>query len=766
MAGRFLMWVLTSFVGALLFSTFLGLRGALILAVILLVAFVPFLFIKFSLRLTVIACLLAGILGVGLFASAEIPALKIQRLLVNQVCSVSGTVVDAGKNSSETLASYKIRLESINGNEVRSFYPFYAYLYAYDPFIELGSSISGTVSFFESPIDFGRGREEMVVISGFSDANHLTVVSPEHFNWRKSFAQFQSSVQNRISHGAEATQGFLKSVCFGDKSEMDPNLKVSLRRIGLSHVTAVSGLHLTYALLFFNALCIFLKIPYRVRYLMGIFVALFFTALVGFPASCVRACVMWIFVAIGMAFDLIADGLTSLSVAALLITVIQPFAVRDIGFLLSVLATIGMITLRAPIETFLFPKILRERSPRLNGVYRKFTGIIAASVGVAITTLPITISVFGYVSLIAPLANAVLIMPIQAFFILGLLMVMVDFIPYVGILLGWLCDILYLVIDVISKFLAQLPFAGVSSLDYSGVLILVVFLGMLGVSLYHFFHDKRRSFMALLLVFLCFCGTYSAIRNARKPEEYVEITFVDVGQGDCTVISKGNRAVIIDYGGSSSKRYNLIEYLRKRDIYSVELLAFTHLHNDHTNGISTLINAAYVDRVIYPELNADSQEIYAMITTQNSYTISDNSPITVLDDVVITPIAGAVFDSNLEKENERCVCYRVEFGTTSVFITGDIEAKAEMALLPYMEDCTLLKVAHHGSDSSSIYPTLKKLSPEIAVISAGENPYGLPEESVIERLETISTEVYNTQTDGTVLFRTDGTFLERIIYDN
>ena len=179
-----------------------------------------------------------------------------------------------------------------------------------------------------------------------------------------------------------------------------------------------------------------------------------------------------------------------------------------------------------------------------------------------------------------------------------------------------------------------------------------------------------------------------------------------------------------------------------------------------------MINAAYVDRVIYPELKADSQEIYAMITTQNSYHVSDNSPITVLDDVVITPVVDAVFDSNLEKENERCVCYRVEYGAASVFVTGDIEAKAEMALLPYMEDCTLLKVAHHGSDSSSIYPTLKKLSPEIAVISVGENSYGLPDESVIERLETISTEVYNTQTDGTVLFRTDGTFMERIIYDN
>ena len=113
MSGRFLMWLLTSFVGTLLLSTYLGLKGAVILVAVLLFALILVLFFHVPLKSTVIACLISSILGVGLFASAEIPAARIEASLLNQECAVSGTVVAEGKNSAKTLDRYKVRLHTV-----------------------------------------------------------------------------------------------------------------------------------------------------------------------------------------------------------------------------------------------------------------------------------------------------------------------------------------------------------------------------------------------------------------------------------------------------------------------------------------------------------------------------------------------------------------------------------------------------------------------------------------------------------------------------
>ena len=763
MAKRFLMWLLATFVVTLFLCTFLSLKTALILAMICIIVLIPVAFLKFSLKPTVIGCLISAIASVALFVGTALPILRAETALLDQECSIEGMVIELGRNAAKNLDRYQIRLTEVNEEPVSQILPFHIYLYTdskedYPP----GSTVQGTVTFFDRSVTYGAGREDFVFASAYQEADTLLFLSPSLSNWRLKLHQFRTTVQNRIAYGTEKTQGLLRSICLGDKTELDPSLAVSLRRDGLSHVTAVSGLHLSFTVMLFNFLFLLLGIPYRIRYLLGILVAMFFTALVGFPLSCIRACVMLIIFSLGMALNLFADGLTSLSVAAFLIVLVQPLAVRDVGFLLSVLATGGIITLRAPIENFLFPKKIKERSPRINKVYRSITGILSCSVAVAITTLPVTLTVFGSVSLIAPLANAVLIFPLQLLFMLGIFMVLLGFIPGIGAAIGFACDLLYEGINGVAEFFGRLPFASVSSIDYSGVIMLVLFLGIIGIGLYHFLRYKRRSFVILMTAFLCYCGLYSGFYALSHSAEPVEIAFVNVGQGDCTVVSKGGRAVILDYGGSSEERYNLIEYLKKRNIYTVELLAFTHLHDDHTNGLSTLFGNVYVDQILYPDLEYDSPEILAMMAEQPSSIITDNTPLTVLDNVTLIPIADAALDPALNKENERCVCYRVEYGKTSLLVTGDIEAKAEMKILPSMEDCTLLKVAHHGSATSSMYPFLKAVSPEIAVISAGENTYGLPDEAVLDRLATICPEVYNTQIHGTVLFQTDGTVLERI----
>ncbi len=766
-SGRYLMWVLGTFTVTLFLCTHIGLEVAVYFAIFCVIAILPIAITRFSLKATVISCLISAVLSVGLFVFSTIPVHRQENQLINQEVEVEGTVMDIGSNSAKTLERYQIKLSSVNGEALAKRKRFNIYLYTESgKDIMTGSTIRCPVSFFDSAIDYGFGREDLVYVAGYQSRGEIAVVEPSTSDWRQKVDDFRITVQNRISYGSEKTQGLLRSVCFGDKSDLDSSLSVSLRRDGLSHVTAVSGLHLTFAVALFGFFFVLMGIPYRVRSLLNIFVALFFTVLVGFPLSCIRACVMLSLYSIGMAINEQADGLTSLSVAAFLIVLVQPMAVRDVGFLLSVLATFGILTIRLPIENFMFPKKLKDRAPIINSVYRKFTGIIACSLAAAISTLPISLFVFESVSLIAPIANVVLILPFQLLFELGIFMVLLGSIPGVGTVLGFLCDILCAGIEAVAQFLGKIPFASVSSVNYIGILLIVLFLGILGISLYHFLRYRRRSFIALFLMFLCFCGLYMEIYQSVHSEQPLQIAFVNVGQGDCTVLSKDGKAVILDYGGTSSERYNLINYLKKMNVSTVELLAFTHLHNDHTNGLSVLLQNVYVDRILYPELNYDSPQVFALMMEEDAKSLREEEPLIVLDNVTLYPIMDAVNDPELETNNERCVCYRVEYGSTSVLVTGDIEARAEMKILSSMEDCTLLKVAHHGSKTSSMYPFLKTVSPEIAVISVGENSYGLPDESVISRLETICPMVYNTSIDGTVVFQTDGAILERVYYDD
>lgn len=759
--NRYLMWTLSVFVMNLLLCSLLPSKVVLFLMLLGAFALLFVLFIRFSFKKLVISCLLAFILSSCYFGWTSDRLERVQEDLLGKDVTVSGEITQLGRNSAGNLLCYKVKLDSVQGSQLKAPGAVYINLYcdpeqAYLP----GTKVDGRVTFFDSEVEFGSGREDRILLNSFSDLEELHFAPSGSRSFSKWVYEFRSGIIEKISFGKEKTRSLLRSVCFGDKEALDPALRVSLRRIGLSHVTAVSGLHLSFTILLFNFILMSAGLHYRIRYLLDIFIAVAFTVIVGFPLSCVRACIMIILMCLGMVLNLLEDGLTSLSVAAFLIVLHNPFAIRDVGFLLSVFATAGIIIAKLPIENFLFPKKL-GKDHRVNWAYRKITGTFACSVAATLGTLPIIILVFRTVSLVGPFANVLLIYPLQGCFMAGILMVLLGWIPGVGVLLGWICDALYVLIDLISKLLGRLSFASVSTIDWHGIVLLVLFLTVIGVGLYDYIAKKKRTTVLLTSFFLCFCLLFHWSYVKTHPVEGVEIAFIDVGQGDCTVISKGTSAVILDYGGSAQKRYQLIDYLQERNIYSVELLGFTHLHSDHTNGLGTLLKNVYVDEIIYSDLPADNPALIPMISSQRHTVIETNLQRTVLGNVRISAFCS--FDEEAAVSgNENGICYRISYGNTSVLVTGDLSGEGELKLADRIGDVTVLKVSHHGSDTSSIYPFIKKVSPEISVISVGENSFGLPDDSVIERLKTISAEVLLTKEDGTVCFKTDGKIIERV----
>ncbi len=761
MAKRFLMWVLCSAFVSILILSFIPVSYYLIILALLSLALIIFLIIKCPLKITILSCLIAAICSTGVFYLSNKNAESLWNPLLDQTVTIQGKIADVGSNSAQNLSRYKVRVDRIEEKKVPFYSPFYVYVYCDNSFYHPGDRLSGPIQFFETPIEYGYGKEERVFIAGYQAGEALEIKSVEGFDLYSTIYSFRNSIQSKISFGSKDTKGLLKAVCFGDKSEIESNLYYSLKRTGLSHVMAVSGLHLSFAVAFFGFLFLLFGIDYRIRYIIGIFIALFFTFAVGFPASCTRACVMLVIFSIGMALNWFSDSLTSLSLAMFIILLVNPFSVRDIGFLLSISATAGIITLQSPIENFLFPKKL-GKDHRVIEVYRKFTGVISCSLAAMIATLPITILVFGSVSVVAPIVNALLIFPFELLFMLGILMIVFGWIPFVGVAIGTCCDVLYWVIKKVATFFGEFEFASIGFLDSRVILFCILFAFVLDVSLYFFLRYQKRTFILLFSLFLCFAFLFNGLYSVFHLNEDLKIAFVDVGQGDCTILSKGGRAVVIDYGGSSDKRYNLISYLKEHNITTVDQLMFTHLHNDHTNGVFTLAKNSHIENLLYPPFESDSKSLTIMFDELGGQEINGDGKITVLDDVEVEIYAEAALTETSEDENERCICYKVRYGSTSLLITGDLDGNGEMNLLQYDPNCTILKVGHHGSESSTLYPFLKEAAPEICIISVGENSYGLPDPTLLNRLKTVCNNVLQTKDEGTISFVTDGKILERV----
>ncbi len=680
-----------------------------------------------------------------------------QSELTDQIIHVTGEVSAVTTNGAGDLCCYRIALRKL-GEEPCAFRRYGVYVYSRNSDLHIGDLIDLDITFFDTPIEYGLGKEDRILCSGYSE--ELTGTPLEGFSWRKTLDHIRTGINAQLKWGRADTVGLLRSVCLGDKENMPAELLVSLRRIGLSHITSVSGFHLAIAVLMFNTMLILLGIGHKVRYVIDIFVSVFFTVAVGMPLSCVRACIMITLLSLAMAFDLFPDSLTSLGVAASLVVLFNPQSIRDVGFLLSVSATLGMITLQRPIDRLLFPeRISKQRW--VNWLYRQFIGVFSCSAAATLATIPITILVFGSVSLTGPFANLVLLFPFQLFFYLGMGMLLFGWIPGVGRVLGFLCDCLYVMIERVAHFMGKIPFASVSRFDPVEIILLILLVLLIGVSVYIFNKHGRRCFWHLAALFLCFTVTFQTLYTGYREDGLLKIAFIDVGQGDCTVISRGTDAVILDYGGSSEKRYNLIEYLKQNEIFNVEHLFFTHLHKDHTNGLNTLEKNCYIKNITYPISKGSCDQFLVKLQAVDATSIAENVSFTALDGVKILALTDAL-DGAVSDENENCVCYRLEYGDISILITGDLAGSSELKISSKMQDTTILKVAHHGSDNSSTYPFLKAVSPEIAVVSVGENSYNLPGIKAMDRISSVVPAVYVTREHGSVVFKTDGKILERI----
>ena len=263
--------------------------------------------------------------------------------------------------------------------------------------------------------------------------------------------------------------------------------------------------------------------------------------------------------------------------------------------------------------------------------------------------------------------------------------------------------------------------------------------------------------VSLIFVIVCVTISYkSTIKTNLDLENNMVTHFIDVGQGDCILIQVNHKNLLIDSGTSDSKQ-KLIRYLKKNNITKLDYIVETHPHEDHIGGMEKVIKTFEVGEFWAPKVLASTQTFEDMIRAlrAKNLKIKIATPNTSLN---LGPNSTCIMLSpnktTYDNLNNYSCTLKISYKNSTYLFTGDIENEAEEELMINNYDLStqVLKVAHHGSKSSSSQEFLNKVSPKIAIISCGiDNDYGHPNKETLDRLKKLNTIIYRTDIAKTIV---------------
>jgi competence protein ComEC len=531
----------------------------------------------------------------------------------------------------------------------------------------------------------------------------------------------KARIQSLYSGGGAA---LLTGILTGDRSGFPDALNQDLFTAGMTHVAAVSGLHVS-MLAGFAALVMRSR---RRSFIVSLPLVFLYVAITGFTPSAVRAGIMITVFLIAPLAGREYNALRALVFAFLVLCVMEPYAVFEPGLQLSFSATLGLLLFASKWQKALDARFLKIHIPRRAARY--LASSLAASFAALVFSTPFAAYWFGGASLLAPLANLLLLWLVNAIFIGGA----------VSLLLTPLAPLVSLFLAVFQgalRLLGGIPYA----MLYTAQPYMFAWL-LYAYAIFVILILSRRWKAPVLLAAsaLIICLLMTVWRDGRFA---LEIAALDVGQGQCVIVRSGGQTAVIDCGGSVNAGREAARYLQSRGVRTVEHLLLSHYDADHINGVPALLETVPVERILGPALD----------------NVPDALPVRTLTQAVAFTLGSAevtVIPTHwLGGGNDQCMTVLVTLDGFSFLVTGDLGAPGERWLLRQtgLRHTDVLMAGHHGSAGSTSEEFLDALSPQAALISVGSNRYGHPSPQTLERLFERETAVYRTDRSGHVIIR-------------
>ncbi len=551
------------------------------------------------------------------------------------------------------------------------------------------------------------------------------------------------------------TAPLMKALLTGDRTEYyaDETLSHAMRAAGLSHVVAISGMHVAFLI---SLLHLGLG-RRRGGAVLGSLLLLLFAAMVGFTPSVVRAALMQFLLLLAPLVRRENDPPTSLSAALLVLLLINPIAVASLSLQLSFCAVAGLLLFTPRIYNWLcLDSRGKNRLPVgiwgriLRAVFASFS----TSVGALVFTTPISALQFGYVPLYSVLTNLLCLWSVSASFCCGYFVCLLGLLwQPLGTVTGWLVGWLPRYAIFVAGHIAAWPHAQIYTTGNLGGWWLLLVYAVLGGS----FLLRRGRYRPVIPLCIC-AATFAALTCTVRTDlaGQLRVTALDVGQGQSIVAMTEDVTVMIDCGSSDSATNagdTAADYLLQNGRDRVDLLVLTHFHSDHVNGVTELMNRVDVARLAIAAEFADnsySDDILAACTRCGTdiYYIAENTDFSAgtLTMTVFAPLGTG-------DENQESLLVYGESGSFEFLVTGDADSDVEALLTDAyaLGDMELLIVGHHGSKYATGDALLDAITVETAFVSVGaHNSYGHPSAEVLERLAAHGIEVCRTDEDGTV----------------
>ncbi len=538
-------------------------------------------------------------------------------------------------------------------------------------------------------------------------------------------ANVQEFVEKRISSSLpKKSSEIALGILYGNKEDMHETTLENYTTTGVAHIFAISGLH--FGIFYLSLSTIFYKLPKRQKLLLTLLCLWCLAFLTGMSVSSVRACTLISMIIFASYVKRQYNFLIAISFAGLIILLISPLEITNVGFQLSFVATTSIV--------LFYPMLYRffNKKDKNNKVLRLICVTLSAQIGIGI----IMIYHFNTFSIWSFLINVPIVFLVG--YLLPLLLLLIFF--YKVKLVAISINVIVSAMNSVAEISSKLPLSSVPLPTPKITYVIAYYLAVIIIAFRKAFSKKVIKILIVVCIIILISNpVYSFFYSETS------VTFIDIGQGKAILISNIYGAnVLIDTGVNTRNDY-LIDYLLKLGIKDIDTLIITHPHSDHDGETIDLINNFKVKTLVKSTYNEKYEDLNTNLSIVKG---GDIIKVGNLKFEVLMPIKD-----DYKEENNNSITLLTEINGKKLLFTGDIEHEIEEEIIKNYtkQDIYLLDSPHHGSKTSSSEEFLDYFTPDIAVIQCGvDNFYNHPHNEVIERYKDNNIKVYRTDNDGAI----------------
>ena len=640
-------------------------------------------------------------------------------------------------------------------------------------------------------------------IYGTIDCEKYEIIATNKINVASNIVNY---VQNNIKENMfnildEEQSALCVGILIGDREKISDITEDNFKKSNLTHMLAVSGSHITYIIVALTT--ILSKTNRKFSLIITILFLLFFTVLTGFTASVLRASIMGIITLLASILHRKSDTINNLGISSIIILIYNPYLLVDAGFLLSYAGTIGIILFSKKISNGI-SIIVNKINPNLlnieqnnnskilfvKSIIEKIILYVNSSLSVTLSAniviIPVMAYMFSTISftfwisniLAGPVMEVVTIFGFIVYFISIIFPILAQFL---GIALNLLLTVLLKIAEISSKIPGASIYIKTPSIYMCVIYYLIIYIlfNMQAIkqiirkkAIFRLYAIKakkqRKNILVIVILFTILVNSIIYVTDKN-----IKICFVDVGQGDCTLIqTPGRKNILVDGGGSEFGSFDvgestLLPYLLDRGITKIDYMMISHFDSDHIGGLFYIMENLRVDNIIISKQGESSENLKKFIEILQSNNRGSKNKTNIIlvkkgDNIkidntsyfeILFPEDELINDNIL---NNNSIVAKFVSNNFKMLFTGDIEEIAENRLCELYKSTNklqadIIKVAHHGSKTSSTLNFLELVKPKIALIGVGENNnFGHPNDAVLKRIKDLGAHIYRTDQMGEI----------------